>query len=377
MSILITLLTIFRVAFVGDPQVDSRQELDYARGSIYSELKQRHDLGLVIVLGDLVNNKAELIAPSAASLDSMSTPWVCAPGNHDKDVYDKKSGKPRDTATFRRTLGYTDTAFVSGGVNFILMDNVRTKNMADYEGGLTEKQKQWLSQALSATGKAPIVLCAHIPFTQCTGRDSLNAIVGPYAHRMLMMCGHTHNVWRGDSGYGCEEVQAGAACGSWWRGVKDAHGVPYALMNCGAPRGYFVAEFNPGAKQWYKLNYKAVARPDKEQLSATIVDNKLYINVYGGSTLGKVSVKGGAFKQWTELERSKAMAPEVKAVYDENHENMSKHDRKWRKEHKSEFIPMRRLASPHLWEGPATAGKIKILYTDSAMRIKRTEKIVN
>lgn len=389
MTFLITLLTIFRVAFVGDPQVDNTQELDYARRSVYSELRQRTDLGLVVVLGDLVNDKPGLIAPSKACLDSMSTPWLCTPGNHDKDVYGKRSGKPRDTATFRKSLGYVDTAFVCGGVNFILMDNVRTKGTADYEGGLREAQKQWLRETLCRCGKAPIVLCGHIPFSEFKSKDSLQAILAPYTARMLMMCGHTHNVWRGDSGYGCEEVQAGATCGSWWRGQKDAQGVPYALMNCGAPRGYFVAEFRPKARQWYRLSYKCVGRSSNEQLSAAVLDSTLYINVYGGSTMGSVSVKGGKNKKWTALKVSEAMAPEVKAVYDYNHETFSKQGRKWRKEHKSEFIPMRRLPSPHLWEGPGTlvgvgtnsASKapstIKIRYTDPAMRINVTEKIVN
>ena len=72
-----------RVALVGDPQVNSQAELDYARRSVYRELRERGDLDLVLVLGDLVNEKTELIAPSEASLDSLGCPWLRVNGNHD------------------------------------------------------------------------------------------------------------------------------------------------------------------------------------------------------------------------------------------------------------------------------------------------------
>ena len=102
MNILLTLLTVIRVAFVGDPQVDNEQELSYARKSVYSELRSRHDLDMVVVLGDLVNDKVNLLAPSVASLDSLSVPWFCVPGNHDKDVYGKSTLKPANSRV--RTL---------------------------------------------------------------------------------------------------------------------------------------------------------------------------------------------------------------------------------------------------------------------------------
>ena len=73
------------MAFIGDPQVDDITELEYARRSIYAELKQRKDLDLIIILGDLVNDKTALIAPSKESLDSLSCPWFAVPGNHEFD----------------------------------------------------------------------------------------------------------------------------------------------------------------------------------------------------------------------------------------------------------------------------------------------------
>ena len=92
-----------RVAFVGDPQVDSETELSYARRSVYRELRERKDVDLAIFLGDLVNDKPELLEPTRATLDSLPYAWACVPGNHDRDVY-KVKGKARDMATYSRVI---------------------------------------------------------------------------------------------------------------------------------------------------------------------------------------------------------------------------------------------------------------------------------
>jgi 3',5'-cyclic AMP phosphodiesterase CpdA len=132
-----------RVAFVGAPQVDSDAELAYARKSVYGELGSRKDVDFAIFLGDLVNDKMDLLAPSRATLDSLPFPWACVPGNHDRDVYGR--GRSRDMASYRRVIGATDTTFVRGGVRFILMDDVRGKGTQGYEAGFREEQKAWLS----------------------------------------------------------------------------------------------------------------------------------------------------------------------------------------------------------------------------------------
>ena len=135
MKVLFILLSLLRVAFVGDPQVDDATQLGYARASIYRELRERKDLDLVIFLGDLVNDKMEYIAPTVASLDSLGCPWLAIPGNHDRDRYPKELERARDLASWQREVGYIDTSFVLKGVRFILMNDVRTRDRADYEAG--------------------------------------------------------------------------------------------------------------------------------------------------------------------------------------------------------------------------------------------------
>lgn len=438
---------VLRVALVGDPQVDNPVEMGYARRSIYRDLRGRRDLDLCIFLGDLVNDNMSLLPESLSVIDSLPFQSFMVPGNHDRDVYRgaKSSGsmsRPRDLSTWRKLVGYVDTSFVRGNVRFIMMNNVRhaAAGMTDYVGGFTEKQKHWLDSVLvtdvarggkmssgsvdrsrrPSRGKvtpALTILATHIPFSQMKGRDSVLALI-PEHTRILYVSGHTHFVSRDDS---IPEVIAGATCGSWWRGVKDSDGVPYALQSCGAPRGYFVAEISRDGD--YRLRYRCVGMDDEvsvwgvrvecegavrpednivmgkgESEGVTVKEGggvyRLYINVFGGAPDGVVRVRGG--RRWRIVsrgngvcdgadaqgfsrkkrdlvcERSTKTAPEVEQVIEFN-ESMS---RDYRKSHRDEFIPLHRKPSTHLWQttdfvsGPLPV-YVNVVYRDSHMRFRQ------
>lgn len=438
---------VLRVALVGDPQVDNPVEMGYARRSIYRDLRGRRDLDLCIFLGDLVNDNMSLLPESLSVIDSLPFQSFMVPGNHDRDVYRgaKSSGsmsRPRDLSTWRKLVGYVDTSFVRGNVRFIMMNNVRhaAAGMTDYVGGFTEKQKHWLDSVLvtdvvrggkmsrgivdrsrrPSRGKvtpALTILATHIPFSQMKGRDSVLALI-PEHTRMLYVSGHTHFVSRDDS---IPEVIAGATCGSWWRGVKDSDGVPYALQSCGAPRGYFVAEISRDGD--YRLRYRCVGMDDEvsvwggrvegegavrpednivmgkdESEGVTVKEGggvyRLYINVFGGAPDGVVKVRGarrwrivsrsngvhdgadaqGFSRKKRDLvcERSTKTAPEVEQVIEFN-ASMS---RDYRKSHRDEFIPLRRKPSTHLWQttdfvsGPLPV-YVNVVYRDSHMRFRQ------
>ena len=446
---------VLRVALVGDPQVDNPVEMGYARRSIYRDLRSRRDLDLCIFLGDLVNDNMSLLPESLSVIDSLPFPSFMVPGNHDRDVYRgaKSSGsmsRPRDLSTWRKLVGYVDTSFVRGNVRFIMMNNVRhaAAGMTDYVGGFTEKQKHWLDSVLvtdvarggkmssgsvdcsrrPSRGKvtpALTILATHIPFSQMKGRDSVLALI-PEHTRILYVSGHTHFVSRDDS---IPEVIAGATCGSWWRGVKDSDGVPYALQSCGAPRGYFVAEISRDGD--YRLRYRCVGMDDEvsvwgvrvegegavrpednivmgkdESEGVTVKEGgfvrakkdsgvyRLYINVFGGAPDGVVRVRGGRRwrivsrgngvhdgadaqgfsrkKRYLVCERSTKTAPEVEQVIEFN-ASMS---RDYRKSHRDEFIPLRRKPSTHLWQttdfvsGPLPV-YVNVVYRDSHMRFRQ------
>lgn len=382
---------VLRVALVGDPQVDDSTEMGYARRSVYRELRGRRDLDMCIFLGDLVNDNMSLLPESVGVVDSLPYQCFMVPGNHDRDVYHgPKSSmhRQRDLSTWRKAVGYVDTSFVRGNVRFVLMNNVRPSDsgMTDYVGGFTERQKHWLDSVLNmgvgeTRGRKPLhvgatpaltILATHIPFSQMKGRDSVLALI-PDISRLLFVSGHTHFVSRDDS---IPELIAGAACGSWWRGVRDSDGIPYALQSCGAPRGYFIADIHSDGT--YDLSYKCIGRPASEQLSSWAVPNdstgrsyRLYINVFGGSSDGVVRVSLPARKS-VDCERSQLAAPEVEQVI---RLNASK-SRDYRKAHRDEFIPLRRKPSPHLWQttdlisGPLPA-HVNVIYRDAHMRIRQ------
>ena len=382
---------VLRVALVGDPQVDDPTEMGYARRSVYRELRGRRDLDMCIFLGDLVNDNMSLLPESVGVVDSLPYQCFMVPGNHDRDVYHgPKSSmhRQRDLSTWRKAVGYVDTSFVRGNVRFVLMNNVRHSDsgMTDYVGGFTDRQKHWLDSVLnrgvgetrgrkpSRVGVTPalIILATHIPFSQMKGRDSVLALI-PDISRLLFVSGHTHFVSRDDS---IPELVAGAACGSWWRGVRDSDGIPYALQSCGAPRGYFIADIHRDGT--YDLSYKCIGRPASEQLSAWAVPNdstgrsyRLYINVFGGSSDGVVRISGLGRKTYS-CDRSLMAAPEVEQVIRLN----ASRSRDYRKAHRDEFIPLRRKPSPHLWQttdlisGPLPA-HVNVIYRDAHMRIRQ------
>lgn len=382
---------VLRVALVGDPQVDDSTEMGYARRSVYRELRGRRDLDMCIFLGDLVNDNMSLLPESVGVVDSLPYQCFMVPGNHDRDVYrGPKSSmyRQRDLSTWRKAVGYVDTSFVRGNVRFVLMNNVRPSDsgMTDYVGGFTDRQKHWLDSVLNrgvgeTRGRNPsrvcgtpalTILATHIPFSQMKGRDSVLALI-PDISRLLFVSGHTHFVSRDDS---IPELIAGAACGSWWRGVRDSDGIPYALQSCGAPRGYFIADIHRDGT--YDLSYKCIGRPASEQLSAWAVpidstggSYRLYINVFGGSSDGIVRVSLPARKS-VGCERSQLAAPEVEQVIRLN----ASRSRDYRKSHRDEFIPLRRKPSPHLWQttdlisGPLPA-HVNVIYRDAHMRIRQ------
>ena len=386
---------VLRVALVGDPQVDDSTEMGYARRSVYRELYGRRDLDMCIFLGDMVNDNMSLLPESVGVVDSLPYQCFMVPGNHDRDVYrgpKSSTYRPRDLSTWRKVVGYVDTSFVRGNVRFVLMNNVRHSDsgMTDYVGGFTDRQKHWLDSVLNrcvgeTSGKmlsraernpSLTILATHIPFSQMKGRDSVLAFV-PDTSRLLLVSGHTHFVSRDDS---LRELIVGAACGSWWRGVKDSDGIPYALQSCGAPRGYFVADiYRDGT---YDLSYKCIGRPASDQLSVWAVPSdstgssyRLYINVFGGSSDGIVSISGLG-RRTCACEQSQMAAPEVEQVIRLNASRS--HD--YRKAHRDEFIPLRRKPSPHLWQtvdlipGPLPA-YVNVIYRDAHMRIRQRVRI--
>jgi hypothetical protein len=190
------------------------------------------------------------------------------------------------------------------------------------------------------------------------------------------MTAHTHTMARHQlafpDGLVVEEVLTGASCGSWWRGIPDERGIPRSFQNCGAPPCYYLADFSDGG---YRLDYRVFGRPS-EKASATLTDyGRLVLNIYGGSSDGKVRVKLPGKFRWIQVPASQEPAPEAYAV-DAFNKGL---DRATRSRNPL-FIPMRLTDSPHIWSidlGDAPEGlsalrrsaekRVKIRYRDDSM----------
>ena len=194
---------------------------------------------------------------------------------------------------------------------------------------------------------------------------------------------------------GAQQLGVGASCGTWWRGIPDRHGIPYALMNCGARRGYFVAQFFPKRRRnWFRLEYKVIGENESVQGKAFVNDSSLVINLFGGAPFGSLEVRTP--QGWRKAERLEAIDPEVQGLIELNRNT----PRELKKRNRRAYIPMLRRNSPHLWELPleefagkagaapdsggrqatekrqadcalpAIGDRIRIRYRDASMRVK-------
>lgn len=374
-----------RIAFIGDPQVDSWEELDYARKSVYKELRLRKDLDLVLVLGDIVNENPQLMLPSKESLDSLKCPYFCVPGNHD------------DLLSYKKVFGYADTSFVFArrgvSLNVILMDNATGHK----NGSFDESQMTWLASVLKSAPKVDrTLLLTHVPISHSKDKASFGKILSECTdlEKVLLISGHTHTVSRSNINLGgveVEEIIGGAACGTWWRGEKekafegvcgmraDSAMIPHALMSCGSRRGYFVGDFN--SRGDYKLDYKLIGRKRRLRTSVFVEGDSLYVNVYGGHVDAMVEASWGRASYLCR--RSERPALECRAIISLN----SGLTRSERREMGSDYIPMLRRKSTHVWVCPSSAanipgspekapkarlkGKVRIRYYDDHMRFSQ------
>ena len=175
-----------RVALVSGPAAENRQQLVEARHGIYRSLRESADLEQVILLGNLVKDDATLLAPTRATLDSLSCPWFCVAGSGDRDFYwHATSTRPgghmphreRDFATWQKVMPALDTAWTAFDIRWIILNNIRTvRNQV--VGGLDEEQKTWLEDQMKAVPERQlVVVCTHFPLSQCAGADSLQRIL--------------------------------------------------------------------------------------------------------------------------------------------------------------------------------------------------------
>ena len=346
LSILASL--IFRVAFVGDPQVNSQDEVRYARNSILKELSCRKDLDIVIFLGDIVNNKPDLMGEMRNSFDSLPCPWFSVRGNHDKPE------------PYINNFGPLDTLFEAGGATFLLLDNA--------SGHLQTHQLQLIDSIFSTVSpEQTLVIASHIPMS------NIPEYKFPNRKNTLYVAAHTHTVERKSLGECGEALVAGASCGSWWRGPVGDDGIPCATQRCGSPRNYFVMNIEEGGR--YNLEYKEVGGISQCEVHSD--STSVFVNVYGGHYDGRVTIRAAGSCRRIVLSRCDTIAPNILKILEHN----STLTKEKRTRSNPDYIPMLRRNSSHIWRGSAIKARrcrYIVTYNDPFMsfRQKVTENIV-
>lgn len=336
----------FRLNAVGDVQVSNYQELDYAMRSLWPELlasshspapphPRTPDINLF--LGDLVNNNLKLYGDLRKLMEQLPQQTWTVLGNHDRDV---DSVRWRQARTYNEVFGADMYAFNEGRVHFIILNNVYGEGTRGYKGWLSDRQLHFVEQDLKyVPDDRLIVLSMHIPLAHTRNREKLLRLLEGRGE-VLAVTGHMHQVGRffhQGPGVHVHELSAGASCGFWWVGERDADGIPSALQQCGTPRNYFVLDFDD---THYTMRCKAIDRDERHQMNiyVTAIDTldthlrdlaprtsaspspripELIITVFGGcdSTAVRCRIDGG---EWLVCEKTKMIDPAVARVREMN-----------------------------------------------------------
>lgn len=331
----------FRLNALGDVQVGNYQELEYATRTLWPELLEPSALPFPLkckqeppvvnlFLGDLVNNRLGLYDDLRKLIEQLPQQSWTVLGNHDRDA---------DTLRWRQTRTYCDKfgadmyAFNEGSVHFIVLNNVYADGLRGYKNHLSERQLRFVEQDLRhVPADRLIVLSMHIPLAFTDNRAELIRLLAGRGE-VLAITAHLHQVERffheGD-GVHIQELGAGATCGFWWVGERDADGVPAALQQEGTPRNYFIVDFS-GTR--YRMRCKAIGKDMSRQMTIHVtgidtLDNylrdmqqlpkgMLMLNVYGGSdsTAVRCRVDGG---EWTVCQKQMLMDPNTARIRELN-----------------------------------------------------------
>lgn len=283
----------FSVLLFSDPQPYDIQQVRYYATEVLADTSGT-DAAFAISLGDLLGDDLDLFEPFNRAQASVGVPFYNVYGNHDMNFMSPNDEQADET--FNAVFGPANYIFQYGMVHFIILDNVYWKGFdgfpegrgpwtgyarsekrgfprtGNYEGRLTDAQLTFLENYLAHVPQHErVVICTHIPLEaddagsvhQVPQLDRLMAMLSRFPNT-LSFSGHTHlnRHWffGSDRGYSNPQTDAhhhynvGTASGSWWRGGKQANGIPHTLMADGTPNGYAVATFS-GAD--YNLRFVA------------------------------------------------------------------------------------------------------------------------
>lgn len=349
----------FKIGAIGDLQVGDQEEISYACQTVIPELSDRKDLHFNIFLGDLVNERMDLLKDVSGLLGGLSCKTWTVFGNHDRDIH----AANQDSA-FNVLFGATHYAFNYGKVHFIILNNIWSAGGRQYEGRLSDRQLRFIRNDLSLVpSDRLVVICQHIPLVHLKNKEELLSLLKD-REQVLALSGHTHQVSRHFPAKNVVELVAGASCGNWWVGEKNDQGIPSALMQCGSPRNYFVIEFK-GSE--FGFSFKGIGLDQNRQMDIWVnaqdtvgreVDglkemegHAVVANIYGGSdsTAVRMQIDEG---EWIIMKKAALVSPNVSRTI----------ALKKIKAYPTPFskgAALRKTPSPHIWIGKLPANTQK------------------
>jgi calcineurin-like phosphoesterase family protein len=344
----------FSFGAVGDIQVDDIQEIKYTNQTFVSEMLGRNDLDFNLFLGDLVNEKPQLMSDVKCIIEQLPAFSWTVYGNHDRKI---NLPFPQEMF-YNKLMGASTFSFNYNNVHFVLLNNVQPKGKAGYEGGITESQIKFIQNDLKLVPKQrQVVFATHIPILYTSNKDTLLDIIQLHKN-VLFISAHMHATGRiflnDKRGRVIPELIAGATCGGWWTGERDEYGNPSGLMQCGCPRNYYEISFNKGG---YNLKFKGIGLDKGKQMDIWIngqdtlynhlkvftelPERTVLANIFGGCDSSVVSIQIDNMDT-VLMEKILIVAPNVKMVSALN---------------KSDIYPtpfskrgaLRSTPSPHIW----------------------------
>lgn len=315
----------FDALLFGDPQPENEEGVKHYGHDIVEELVGSNAL-FGITLGDIVEDRLDLLDDISASTAQIGAPWHYVMGNHDMNT-DSTTDVLADE-TFERIFGPPYYSFNYGKVHVIALDSVYRIGDS-FHGELGSRQLAFIENDLAHVPDDHLVIFVmHIPPAAFADKDAFFNIVKKRSH-LLMVAAHWHRIeqfflgpddgWHGESPL--HLFVAGATCGSWWTGFRDASGIPHSTMSDGSPNGYAWLSIDGND---YSFRYKAARRPDDYQMVITAPERVLVAdaatteviaNIFAASERATVEMRFGDEGDWAPMTRQPGIDSFVEAFH--------------------------------------------------------------
>jgi hypothetical protein len=316
----------FDVLIFGDPQPEDEEGVEHYAHDVIEELVGS-DAMFGISLGDIVEDRLDLLDDINDVTAQVGVPWHYVMGNHDMNK-DSPSDVLADE-TFERVYGPPYYSFTYGKMHVIVLDSVYREG-DHFHGELGERQLAFIQNDLAhVPDDYLLVFAMHIPLVELSDKKVLFDIVQKRSH-LLMIAGHRHVIEQlflgpDDGWQGATPLHlyvAGASGGSWWTGFRDASGIPHATMSDGSPNGYTVLSVDGNE---YSFRYKAARRPEDYQMTITAPEKvvaaqaaatEIVANVFAASERATVEMRFGENGSWTAMTRQRGVDPFVESFHE-------------------------------------------------------------